>query len=91
MTRQKKVTLSSQSSLVVTYDRGRLGNAIEYNRWAFSPDDALLCMSLLIYLIESMEIRRTHQCDGLRVGIRNLPVALDACTPCLVGGLSLPE
>lgn len=38
-----------------------------------------------------MEARSTDRCDGLRAGIRNLPVALDACRPCLVEGRSLPE
>ena len=38
-----------------------------------------------------MEVGGTDRCDELRAGIRNLPVALDACRPCLVEELSLPE
>ena len=38
-----------------------------------------------------MEARRTDQCDGLHAAIRNLPVVLGACRPCLVEALSLPE
>lgn len=45
----------TQSSQVDTYDRGRLGNAIEYNRWVFSLNDALSYMSLLIHWIDESQ------------------------------------
>ena len=45
----------NRSSCVVTYDRGRLGNAIECNRWAFSLDDALLNISLLIHWLHGSQ------------------------------------